>query len=422
MNKDFETKDFENEYKEYSKLNTPDLWSRIEEGLDKVDSATVSEAAVNEAVVNETVESEVIEGNVIQLSETVTDGNVVRLTKADTDEDTVQLTKTDTDGNTVQLSKTVTDGNAVRLTKADTDGNVVMLTKTVKKKKSITKYAGIIAAAACAVIAIPAIIFISGNKSSHYDSEAASASACEAAEVSYEATADEEAYEASYEEAETSFEAAEESMVNEATADMASEAYYEEEAPAATEAAATAEAASATVAEATTESASATAEATTEEVSAPEKSEYEGTGSAANSVRAEKVAKDENESSKDNDIIPYFEEDFPGTTDSIDFSMAVGDPKTRIILEANCDIKNFKFMKMSVKDVYEDGSISVDTETIIVQKNFNKGELIGIDLTFFGDMPEYAVSYVDDAGVRRFCSLMESGYDGSLVLNEENVK
>ena len=122
------------------------------------------------------------------------------------------------------------------------------------------------------------------------------------------------------------------------------------------------------------------------------------------------------------DIIPYFEEDFPGTTDSIDFSMAVGDPKTKIILEANCDIKDFKFMKMSVKDVYEDGSISVDTETIIVQKNFNKGELIGIDLTFFGDMPEYAVSYVDDAGVRRFCSLMESGYDGSLVLNEENVK
>ena len=376
--KDFETKDFENEYKEYSKLNTPDLWSRIEEGLDKVDSATVSEAAVNEAVVNETVESEVVEGNVIQLSETVNDGNAVRLTKA------------------------------------------------VKKKKSITKYAGIIAAAACAVIAIPAIIFISGNKSSHYDSEAASASACEAAEVSYEATADEEAYEASYEEAEASFEAAEESMVNEATADMASETYYEEEAPAATEASATAEA--------TTESASATAEATTEEVSAPEKSEYEGTGSAANSVRAEKVAKDENGSSKDDnmkgynadgvfmDIIPYFEEDFPGTTDSIDFSMAVGDPKTKIILEANCDIKDFKFMKMSVKDVYEDGSISVDTETIIVQKNFNKGELIGIDLTFFGDMPEYAVSYVDDAGVRRFCSLMESGYDGSLVLNEENVK
>lgn len=383
--KDFETKDFENEYKEYSKLNTPDLWSRIEEGLDKVDSATVSEAAVNEAVVNETVESEVIEGNVIQLSETVNDGNVVRLTKADT------------------------DGNTVQLTETDTDGNAVRLTKTVKKKKSITKYAGIIAAAACAVIAIPAIIFISGNKSSHYDSEAASASACEAAEVSYEATADEEAYEASYEEAETSFEAAEESMVNEATADMASEAYYEEEAPAA-------------------------AEATTEEASAPEKSEFEGTGSAANSVRAEKVAKDENGSSKDDnmkgynadgvfmDIIPYFEEDFPGTTDSIDFSMAVGDPKTKIILEANCDIKDFKFMKMSVKDVYEDGSISVDTETIIVQKNFNKGELIGIDLTFFGDMPEYAVSYVDDAGVRRFCSLMESGYDGSLVLNEENVK
>lgn len=376
--KDFETKDFENEYKEYSKLNTPDLWSRIEEGLDKVDSATVSEAAENETVVNETVESEVVEGNVIQLSETVTDGNAVRLTK------------------------------------------------TVKKKKSITKYAGIIAAAACAVIAIPAIIFISGNKSSHYDSEAASASSCEAAEVSYEATADEEAYEASYEEAETSFEAAEESMVNEATADMASEAYYEEEAPATAEASATAEA--------TTESASATAEATTEEVSAPEKSEYEGTGSAANSVRAEKVAKDENGSSKDDnmkgynadgvfmDIIPYFEEDFPGTTDSIDFSMAVGDPKTKIILEANCDIKDFKFMKMSVKDVYEDGSISVDTETIIVQKNFNKGELIGIDLTFFGDMPEYAVSYVDDAGVRRFCSLMASGYDGSLVLNEENVK
>ena len=359
--KDFETKDFENEYKEYSKLNTPDLWSRIEEGLDKVDSATVSEAAENETVVNETVESEVVEGNVIQLSETVTDGNAVRLTKA------------------------------------------------VKKKKSITKYAGIIAAAACAVITIPAIIFISGNKSSHFDSEAASASACEVAEVSYEATADEEAYEASYEEAETSFEAAEESMVNEATADMASEAYYEEEAPA-------------------------TAEATTEEASAPEKSEYEGTGSAANSVRAEKVAKDENGSSKDDnmkgynadgvfrDIIPYFEEDFTGTTDSIDFSMAVGDPKTKIILEANCDIKDFKFMKMSVKDVYEDGSISVDTETIIVQKNFNKGELIGIDLTFFGDMPEYAVSYVDDAGVRRFCSLMESGYDGSLVLNEENVK
>ena len=416
MNKDFEPKDFENEYKEYSKLNTPDLWSRIEEGLDKVDSATVSEAAVNEAVVNETVESEVVEGNVIQLSETVNDGNAVRLTETDTDGNAVRLTKTDTDGNVVQLTKTDTDGNAVRLTKA------------VKKKKSITKYAGIIAAAACAVIAIPAIIFISGNKSSHYDSEAASASACEAAEVSYEATADEEAYEASYEEAETSFEAAEESMVNEATADMASEAYYGEEAPA------TAEAASATVAEATTESASATAEATTEEASAPEKSEYEGTGSAANSVRAEKVAKDENGSSKDDnmkgynadgvfmDIIPYFEEDFPGTTDSIDFSMAVGDPKTKIILEANCDIKDFKFMKMSVKDVYEDGSISVDTETIIVQKNFNKGELIGIDLTFFGDMPEYAVSYVDDAGVRRFCSLMASGYDGSLVLNEENVK
>ena len=398
MNKDFEPKDFENEYKEYSKLNTPDLWSRIEEGLDKVDSATVSEAAVNEAVVNETVESEVVEGNVIQLSETVNDGNAVQLTKADTD------------GNVVQLTKTDNDGNAVQLTKTDTDGNVARLTKTVKKKKSITKYAGIIAAAACAVIAVPAIIFISGNKSSHYDSEAASASACEAAEVSYEATADEEAYEASYEEAETSFEAAEESMVNEATADMASEAYYEEEAPATA------------------------AEATTEEASAPEKSEYEGTGSAANSVRAEKVAKDENGSSKDDnmkgynadgvfmDIIPYFEEDFPGTTDSIDFSMAVGEPKTKIILEANCDIKDFKFMKMSVKDVYEDGSISVDTETIIVQKNVNKGELIGIDLTFFGDMPEYAVSYVDDAGVRRFCSLMESGYDGSLVLNEENVK
>lgn len=337
-------KDFENEYKEYSKLNTPDLWSRIEKGIDAVDAKATESVAAQQ--------------------------NVEKMQNAG-------------------MQQSGASQQSLAAQQNINQEKVVSLGNTVKKKKSFGKYAGIIAAAACAVIAIPTIILISQNGNGK-DYSASPSAASEAA-MDSGTTMDSEPME--YAEATTAATSAEyaeadsyETLNGAAYAETeCEEAEYEE------------------------------AEATYDDGAIDEAPSLAKSATNASSYRAEK------EERLFDDLTPYFAEEFPGDIDKVDFEQAVTDPKVKVVIQANCNIKNIKFMRISITDVNDEGAISVDSETIISMAKLKKGDTLGVELTFFGDLPGYAVSYENEYGVEQFFTLYESGYDGSLLLNEETL-
>ena len=303
---------FENEYRKHSAETTPDLWARIEAGIDEYEASNAK--TESESITKDNPE-QTIKNNVISIND--------------------------------------------------------------KKKINITKYIGIIAAAACLLIAIPAIVLMKDN-SSHSETTASEAvSAAEEAAAPMEAPAA-----AEYEEvAEVTDEAPSATFNEEAMSDSTLDE-------------------PATVYEADIE------EAATEDIMEETDNSYD----FATKESAKKFEKS----------LPFraiWDADAKSPSDEviiIDNSI----PDSKIRFSFNEEVRGFRILNLNITDVTEDGELVYTYSEATDGRIFKKGDEITYEMSFLGDIPNYGVAYLDEKGEEHLLSIYESGFDGSICLDE----
>ena len=209
---------FEDEYRKYAKSSAPDLWNRIEAGIDAISAEEISS---DDKIQKQTDTEAEADSKVISItaSESYKDYGIEE--SKDTEiEDTDNRVAEPSVNNAVEETGDPAGGREPSEIREDKISEI----NKAKKRIHITRYTGMIAAAACGLIVISAAGWISGSSKSNSAAESASyAPAAPAAEAAYEASAEEAA------EAEAPAEKAGSSYDYEATSEAADDSYEEYE-------------------------------------------------------------------------------------------------------------------------------------------------------------------------------------------------
>lgn len=376
---------FETEYKKYAQDSTPDLWDRIEAGVDAY------EASASQDVTKE--DSPIIMPEVSKEAKSDSQQEIERKT-----------------------------GKAIPFKEA--------AEKSVRKsfsKKGIRKYAGIIAAAACLLIATPAIIYFVNNPvglSSATPAAEAPMAAAEpmeaASEMAFDVAEDSAAPAAEYAEEVAE---AEESVAMDSEAEYTGEAAEAEESLVADSAAEYAEEAAEAENGVAMEASADEAMVESEEV-LDENWETMETPAMATAAQAEKRdAKEmmaEGEETMDTNacaIRAMWNEEAgseKGELITLDKNM----PSTRVHLFIDEKIDDFKIMRISIYDFSEEGKVLYNSEDVYKGGTMKAGDELVLKLSFPGDTPPYAISYTDSKGNEKVYGIEQSGRDGSVILTE----
>lgn len=92
------------------------------------------------------------------------------------------------------------------------------------------------------------------------------------------------------------------------------------------------------------------------------------------------------------------------------------DPQARIILLSSGSVSELKLLKLEFIDITEDGKISYHTDEVFSPDIFSESRPLILGLTFFGDIPNYGISYIDNYGDLHSFALQISGENGNLLL------
>lgn len=114
--------------------------------------------------------------------------------------------------------------------------------------------------------------------------------------------------------------------------------------------------------------------------------------------------------------IHWAEEELKNFKQHDEFTADTSEGQVELLFSTKRDVKDFKVLKLEMQDVDEDGVVSYKTEEIHEQDVFKSDRPLVVKMTFFGDLPTYGISFVDDAGVTRKFAIGMSGRDGSLLL------
>lgn len=96
---------------------------------------------------------------------------------------------------------------------------------------------------------------------------------------------------------------------------------------------------------------------------------------------------------------------------------------TSVLFTTEKPVTNFTLLELSLQEMTEDGKPIFSATPLEVDglpQVMTAETPIAVQMTFFGDLPGYGFSYVDDNGYGRRIALLQSGYDGSIILNEAN--
>lgn len=95
--------------------------------------------------------------------------------------------------------------------------------------------------------------------------------------------------------------------------------------------------------------------------------------------------------------------------------------QVKLLLSSNRPVKNFSFLKLSIDGVDEKGNLITSTESIYNSDALTPDHPLLVMMTFYGDLPSYGISYVDENGETKSFFITQSGMDGSLLLVEFNI-
>ena len=116
-------------------------------------------------------------------------------------------------------------------------------------------------------------------------------------------------------------------------------------------------------------------------------------------------------------ITAYWVQDWPFTYHN-EFTADTSPDQTQIVLVADETVKDFKFLSLHIRMMNADGSPQYLVDPMYSQPEFVPEWPLLVNMTFYGDMPSYGISYVDQSGATRYFAIGMSGKDGSLLLLE----
>ncbi|MDO4531442.1 MAG: hypothetical protein Q4C06_05625 [Bacillota bacterium] len=91
---------------------------------------------------------------------------------------------------------------------------------------------------------------------------------------------------------------------------------------------------------------------------------------------------------------------------------------TEIAFIAEGNVQDFRFLGLNVEDVLEDGTLLFTTEALYHAEVFSPEKPLVVKMTFWGTMPTYGISYVNEKGETKNFTVEMSGMDGSVYLGE----
>ena len=105
-----------------------------------------------------------------------------------------------------------------------------------------------------------------------------------------------------------------------------------------------------------------------------------------------------------------------GDYDWIDLS--TGEPVSTILFVADSTVTDFQISSLFLESVDDYGNMNFSVTPLYTQDTLTPDWALVVDLTFYGDLPSYGISYVDaNRQLWRF-TITISGYDGSILLTE----
>ncbi|MCF0150516.1 MAG: hypothetical protein HUJ80_03805 [Firmicutes bacterium] len=119
-----------------------------------------------------------------------------------------------------------------------------------------------------------------------------------------------------------------------------------------------------------------------------------------------------------NAVIGFAEDILQSYPEFIEYAIDTGEFSCDVVFAADADLSNVAVLGLTYRDTDASGRILFDTEELYTESALSAGKALLLHLTFIGDIPNYGISYTDtDGSLRRF-AIGESGFDGSLFLEE----
>lgn len=109
-----------------------------------------------------------------------------------------------------------------------------------------------------------------------------------------------------------------------------------------------------------------------------------------------------------------------GITDYEEFVADDGEYATDVLFTAKRTVTDFELMRLTIREIYEDGTVSYASEPIYSLNRLTPERPLVVRMTFPGDTPTYGISYVDESGdgMTHHLTVEVSGKDGTLLLRE----
>ena len=104
-----------------------------------------------------------------------------------------------------------------------------------------------------------------------------------------------------------------------------------------------------------------------------------------------------------------------GLSDYHEVSVSTAEPLARVLLSCEYAVKDFKVLGIEAS---MSSSLSFSTEELYALDELSPDRPLLLNMTFYGLLPYYGVSYVDDSGETISYSINMSGKDGSVILTE----
>lgn len=105
-----------------------------------------------------------------------------------------------------------------------------------------------------------------------------------------------------------------------------------------------------------------------------------------------------------------------GLSDYHEVSVSTAEPLARVLLSCEHAVKDFKVLGIEASPM--SNSLSFSTEELYALDELSPDRPLLLNMTFYGLLPYYGVSYVDDSGETISYSINMSGEDGSVILTE----
>jgi hypothetical protein len=92
--------------------------------------------------------------------------------------------------------------------------------------------------------------------------------------------------------------------------------------------------------------------------------------------------------------------------------------QVKIVFSAEGGVRDFKVLKLDIEDIDENGKPTFSAVELYARSRLAPERPLVLGMTFWGSIPHYGISYVDESGTTRNYYIDMSGEDGSLYLEE----